>query len=272
MNDQEYFEHYMNCFETVFSSVTEDWVYLKNADFQYVSMTDNVIDLFGAKTREEIIGKTPAEVAVDLRQAEMEVAEQFMKQDIQIKKTRKRGIYLETLSYKGSARIFVIYKSPIINPATDNFIGIRGQLTNLLSPHVIKTLFKMHGAKGLLLGQKGNQNALKEYPLTNMQHMVLFLCLNNYSYSEIALLMNVFGHDITPIKVNDYLEQLKLIFHVRTKTQLIEKAIGLNFHAYLPGDLFNKLSSIDISNETAAIVCCNCKLNICTEHQQEEAS
>ena len=78
--------------------------------------------------------------------------------------------------------------------------------------------------------------------------MVLFLCLNNYSYSEIALLLNEFGYKITPVRVNDYLEQLKLIFNVRNKQLLIEKAIGLNFHVCLPEGLFNKLCSLEIKD------------------------
>ena len=90
--------------------------------------------------------------------------------------------------------------------------------------------------------------------------MVLFLCLNNYSYSEIALLLNEFGYTITPVRVNDYLEQLKLIFHVRNKTQLIEKAISLNLHCYLPNRLFTKEISIEITLEDTAYICnCNIK-------------
>lgn len=84
--------------------------------------------------------------------------------------------------------------------------------------------------------------------------MVLFLALNNYSYSEIALLLSGFGHQITPIRVNDYLEQLKFIFHVRNKNQLIEKAIGLNFHTFFPIGLFSKLGSIEVSDDEADIV------------------
>ena len=73
-------------------------------------------------------------------------------------------------------------------------------------------------------------------------------------------------HDITSIRVNDYLEQLKLIFHVRTKAQLIEKAIGLNFHVLMPCELFKEVSSIDIKYDITEIICCNCKFNTCTEH------
>ncbi len=97
-------------------------------------------------------------------------------------------------------------------------MGIRGQISKLIWPHPVKTLLAMHEIKGLLIGHKNNnQNPLKSYTLNNMQHMVLFLCLNNYSYSAIALLLNEFGYKITPVRVNDYLEQLKLIFNVRNK-------------------------------------------------------
>jgi hypothetical protein len=96
--------------------------------------------------------------------------------------------------------------------------------------------------------------------------MVLFFCINNYSYTEIALLMNEFGNAITPVKVNEILEHLKLIFHVRSKAQLIEKAIGLNFHAILPYDLFNNFESIGTIHDSAVIICCDCRLNNCSKH------
>jgi hypothetical protein len=94
--------------------------------------------------------------------------------------------------------------------------------------------------------------------------------MNNYSYTEIALLMNEFGVAITPIQVNERLENLKLIFHVRTKAQLIEKAIGLDFHVILPIDLFNNVGTIEISNALATIICCNCKLGICSKHANSD--
>jgi hypothetical protein len=273
MTDQEYFNQYKQAFETVFSSRTEDLVYLEDAELRYQTMTDSMLDLLGANSLDQVRDHTPKEIALNVQgipEPDAEQLEQFNKANMQVKKTLKRGVFLEVFPYHGANHIFAVHKTPLVNPDTGNFVGVRGEINPLVWPNVIKTLFKMHGAKGLLLGHKtGNHNPLKDYPLTNIQHMVLFLCLNNYSYSEIALLLNEFGHEITPIRVNDYLEQLKLIFHVRNKTQLIEKAIGLNFHVYLPEGLFNKLSSIDISNEVASIVCCNCQLGTCTVHQPE---
>jgi hypothetical protein len=270
MNDEEYFTHYQDCFATIYQAGAPnetDLVYLTDEQFRYRRMTKGMLTLFGVESITEIYNKTCNEVALNLQVTATGETKQFDRQHSLIKKNHKKGVYLEILPYQGTKRIFTAYKTPIINPQTNNFVGLQGYLTDLLWPNVLKTLFKMHGTKGLLLGHKnGFQNPIKEYPLTNIQHMVLYLCLNNYSYSEIALLMNEFGHSITPIRVNDYLEQLKLIFHVRNKTQLIEKALGLSFHVLLPIGLFNKLSSIEISNEAAAIICCNCELGTCEEH------
>lgn len=173
---------------------------------------------------------------------------------------------MEILPHRRNPEIVILFKTPIINPETNKVVGIHGQMNRILWPSIIKTLFKIHGAKGLLLNPKKIDDPLKNYPLTNIQHMVLFLSIHNYSYSEIALLMNAFGNPITPVQVNERLENLKLIFHVRTKTQLIEKATGLNFHVVLPYDLFRNYETLEISAESAIIVCANCKLNTCTEH------
>ncbi|MCE3268865.1 MAG: hypothetical protein K0R49_1117, partial [Burkholderiales bacterium] len=187
-----------------------------------------------------------------------ELAKKSSEQDLAMQRHKQPKTYLEVLNCKEKIDIFLCYKTPVINPDTGNFVGIRGQLTKLLLPNVVKVLFKIHGVKGLLMGHKGGKDdPLNDYPLNNMQRMVLFMALNNYSYSEIALLLSEFGHQITPVRVNDYLEQLKFIFHVSNKTQLIEKAIGLNLHTYLPVELFNKTTSIEINDAEAQIVCAN---------------
>ena len=269
MNDQEYFEQYKQAFKTIFSSGINDVVFLKDAQFRFSAVNANMLNFIGAKSITDVINLTSFEVAQRFKLVNSEVAEQFAQQDLQIMQTKHCGTFLEVTAIRGQPKISIIYKTPIINPLTDNFVGIRGQVTSLIWPHAIKTLLKMHGAKGLLLGQKNDQtDSWKQFPLTKMQHMILFLCLNNYSYSEIAILLNEFGYEVTPIRVNDYLEQLKFIFHVRNKTQLIEKVIGLNFHVYLPEGLFNKHSSVDISSEAAAIICFDCHVQECSKHNK----
>lgn len=271
MNNSEYFAQYKTACEVIFAAHSTDWLYLKNSDFRYQAVTQSMLELLGVTSMSDVINKTTLEIYSRRNESCDKLIAKFEKQDISVLKTgiiktQKRGIYLEIIHHKDDLKIVVIYKTPIINPATNEVVGIHGQISPLLWPSVVKTLFKMHGSKGLLINAKHINDPLKEYPLTNIQHMVLFLSIHNYSYSEIALLMNEFGNSITPVQVNERLENLKLIFHVRTKTQLIEKAIGLDFHVILPCDLFNNRESIDISSAAATIVCCNCRLGICSKH------
>ncbi len=253
MEDKEYFLNYQKAFNTIYSN-SEDCAFIKDTEYKYQAVTDNWLKFINASSPKDLLGKTMLEVAEFFPGCSSKMIEQLRQQDIKVQTQKKRGTYLDLVNYNGQSKICVHYKNPIINPDTNNCVGMRNQVTNLFLPHVVKTLFKLHGAKGLLIGHKNRENPLEHYPLSKTQHMVLFLALNNYSYSEIAILLNEFGYKVTPIRVNDYLEQLKLIFHVRNKTQLIEKAIGLNFHTFLPDGLFNKLGSIEVSDEEAIII------------------
>jgi hypothetical protein len=272
MDDKKYFSNYKKACDVIFASHTTEYSYLKDIDLKYQSMTEGMLSLIGAQSINEVINRTNAEIALKITLPCSNIDE-FHAQDLSVIKNKKRGAYLEILpntdeaaSDESVSRIMVIYKTPIINHFTQSVIGIHGQISDLLWPNVIKTIFKLRGTKGLLLNHSNKHNSLNDYPINNIQHMVLFLCIHNYSYSEIAIFLNAFGNTITSSRVNDYLEQLKLIFHVRTKDQLIEKAIGLNFHVMLPCDLFNNSETIKINTETASVICCNCKIGNCLEH------
>lgn len=78
--------------------------------------------------------------------------------------------------------------------------------------------------------------------------MVLFLYLNKYSNTEIAEILTVIGYKISRTRVNDHLENLKYIFHVKTKEQLIEKAISYSYHLYIPRNLL-KIGSYELADE-----------------------
>ena len=266
MDDTQYFNHYKNACKVIFSTHYDDAIYLKDIDFRYQLITEGILKYTGAFLISDIISYTNSEIINKSKGMPSKLIDKINRHDEWCIKKQKRGMYLEVLPYENGSKIVVVYKTPIINPDTHNVVGIYGQINPILWPNLIKTMFKMRGVKGLLLNPKINHEPLKDYPLTNIQHMVLFFCINNYSYSEIALLMNEFGNTITAVRVNEILEHLKLIFHVRSKVQLIEKAIGLNFHILLPCDLFDTFESIEIMHDSAIIVCCNCLLNNCDTH------
>jgi hypothetical protein len=255
MTDNEFLEQYVQSYRMISKSASGDMVYIKDLDLKYRFISPDALTFFGEKAENDVVGLTSKEALDKYNLWNNEVVEQFQRQDLHILKTRKNGLYLDVLPFNNNqVKAFVVRKVPIINPDTDNCVGIRGSFQRLAVPHPAKTLFKIHGVKGLLLSQPRRKDPFQDYPLNSMQHMVLFFCINNYSYSEIAVLMNAFGYEITALKVNEYLEQLKFIFHVPTKNQLIEKAIGLNFNVLYPAGLFNKASSVDINGDIVDVV------------------
>ena len=78
--------------------------------------------------------------------------------------------------------------------------------------------------------------------------MVLFLYLNKYSNAEIAEILSSLNYPTSKTRVNDHLKSLKFIFHVKTKEQLIEKGILLNYHLLLPRK-FLRIGSYEIEDE-----------------------
>jgi len=273
MDDEKYFSEYKKACDLIFTSHPTECLYIKDINFCYQGMTNSMAALMGTKSIDDVINLTNADIALKLNHKCSVNIDKFNTQDASVINNKKEGAYLEVLPNTMEApkhnvsRMMLIHKKPIINPFTQSVLGIHGQISNLLWPNMIKTLFNLRGTKGLLINNSNKQKGLNDYPINNIQHMVLFLCMHNYSYSEIAMFLNEFGTPIKPGRVNDHLEQLKLIFHVSTKNQLIEKAIGLNLHVMLPCNLFgSSFDSIKINAETASIICCDCKLGICTEH------
>lgn len=248
MSDKKYLIDYCKSCSLTFSH-SNDMIYVKDASLRICTISDSLIEFIGITDKKLIIGKNIDELSelIDCSKMKDLNTERNRQDKLIINKLNPRN-YLEIIPCVNSMYAFIVSKTPIINPVTNNCVGIRCQFSNLFSLHTIKILFRVHNIAGLLMNQKKlPKNNFDEYQLNSMQHMVLYLCIHKFSYSEIAAIMSSIGHKISPNKVNEYIEQLKLIFRSSSKTQLIEKAIGLDFHVFLPKDIV-KPCSIDITS------------------------
>lgn len=250
MPDEKYFDDYSKSFWSIFA-YSKDIVYLKDSNLRFQVISREFMQLMGVADHTEVLGKNSQELH-DLPGL-LQFGQQFTEQDLAVKDSRKNLIFLDVINYNGEIRTMIVCKTPIYSPHTNNFVGLRGHIGHLISPNIIKTLLTLHKIKGLLVNHNNHKKEFHKYQLNEMQHMVLYLCINNYSYSEIAMLLSAFGFNITPTRVNDYIDQLKIIFRVSTKTQLTEKALGLDLHTYLPAGLL-KLGSLDISEQSLCVI------------------
>ena len=89
---------------------------------------------------------------------------------------------------------------------------------------------------------------IRDYELTERQHMVLYLYLQRYSYTDISEQLTLLGYKMSRERVNDHLGNLKTIFNVKNKDDLIKKAIALGYDLRIPRK-FVKLGIHEITNQ-----------------------
>jgi len=238
LSDEDFFANYCTLADIVYNNGEEEAVFIKDKDlvFRYVSM--EYLARFFPK------GSTLTDVQNEVPQTdeEREILEVIRVQDELVRTTMETRKYLYVDKYD---HVIMTHESPIINPATGNFVGLLGMANTFILPHILDLIYKINGTI-FGLTTKTQSEPLK-YKLTKRQHVVLFLSLNNYSYSEIASIMTTLGLTISPGRVNAHLEKLKAIFNVLSKEQLIEKAILLKYHRFIPRDLL-KNGSYDIND------------------------
>jgi len=236
--DEEFLDLYCSCADVVFNNGENEVAFIKDKDFEFRYLSPEYRNKLLSPDGTVIIDNSAAPTDI-----QKHATEQALKQDQQIRETLKGKSFLYVDVYD---RIGIIRKRPIINPATGNFVGIAGVIKPFALPNILSMIYKMNGIN-FGLANKVQKQPLK-YDLTERQNMILFLYLNKYSNTEISEIMTILGHKISKTRVNDYLENLKYIFHVKTKEQLIEKAISLNYHLLIPRK-FLKVGSYELEDE-----------------------
>lgn len=243
-SDAEFFKLYAEAADIVFNNGEEQVVFIKDKDFNFYYFSPAYTKQVAPNAFYSLNDESITE---DMRNTYDYLEEKANKQDSQMKEKKQAANFIYIDVYN---RIGFVHKRPIVNPATGNFVGIIGVAKPFELPNILSLIYKMHGIN-FGLANKTHKEPLK-YELTERQAMVLFLYLNKYSNAEIAEIMTIVGYKISKSRVNDHLENLKYIFQIKTKEQLIEKAISMNYHLLIPRE-FLQIGSFEIEDEVLII-------------------
>ncbi|AUR51994.1 helix-turn-helix transcriptional regulator [Aquella oligotrophica] len=240
LTDSEFLEYYCESAEIIFNNGEEQVIYIKDKDlnFHYLSQAHirNISNNGFFVANEDNITEEMRELHKKLKQLAYE-------QDDKIRQELKSADFIYIDVYD---RVGFVHKRPIVNPATGNFVGLLGMVKPFEMPNILSLIYKMHGVKYGIANQSAKNP--QKYKISEKQLMVLFLYLNKYSNTEVAKIMTTLGFKISATTVNDHLENLKYIFEVRTKEQLIEKAIALGYNLFIPAQ-FLKIGSFELEDE-----------------------
>ncbi len=240
LNDNEFFEYYCESADIVFNNGEEQIVYIKDKDLNFHYLSPAHIKNI---SKDAFFVANENNLTEEMRDLHKSLKQSAYEQDDKVRNQKRAFDFIYVDVYD---RIGFVHKRPIVNPATNNFVGLLGMVKPFEMPNILSLIYKMHDIKyGIANQTTRNSN---KYEITEKQLMVLFLYLNKYSNTEVAKIMTNLGFKISATTVNDHLENLKYIFDVKSKEQLIEKAIALGYNLCIPSK-FLKIGSVELEDE-----------------------
>lgn len=230
LQDTEYFDKYCESAKFVYESGGREVVFIKDNTSKFCYLSAGYVDGFLEGLNSDGLGSSNSledhqdKISTYFR-SQTASFEAAIEQDEEVKSLRKEKFFIYVDRFD---QIGLIRKSPIINPFTNNVVGIIGYIIPFILPNISQLLYRVNNINHPIVNKRLN------YEMTTKQHMVLFLAVHNFSYTEISKVMTKIGYSISPGRVNEHLESLKFIFRVKSKEELIRKGLALSYHLYIP--------------------------------------
>lgn len=243
LTDEEFFDLYCKRADVVFNNGENQMVFIKNKEHRIIYLSFGYMHNLNIPSIEDTYGEN---APVEQEEYYKDQNNTAIVQDNEIQTTLQPKNFLFIDEYQ---HINHIHKRPIINPATGNYVGLIGYISHFALPNILRLIYRING---IINENTHETHEALSHELTERQQMVLFLYLNRYSNAEISDIMTTIDHKLSKSRVNDYLENLKYIFNVKSKVELIEKAIQMKYHLIIPRS-FLKPGSYHINDELVVV-------------------
>lgn len=239
LTDEQYLEEYLKSFYVQFN---DELAAIKDLNSNYIAITNEYAKILGFKHHAELINLSDSHALART----VQYVDSFHKQDRLAETSRKEITCLDNHEYAHGFDVLLFNKKPIINPDTNNVLGtrLRGHRPLMLSP--IKIALDMQNAPS-----EENQHNLiignfitNEIELTDLQHIVLYLTIHNYSQGDIERVSAHLDLKISEETAKNTLKKLRHKFKANSKEQLISAARKVGLHIAIPAKLFKEGSFI----------------------------
>ena len=195
---------------------------------------DSAVKLFGFRTTEEMIGKTP----LDFQCKAAESAPEFMKLDTKAIQARQeiRALIIDTFSNNEIAGHFV-KKIPIFEHGT--VVGVLTQGSPINSQDRLLEM-GIHLAKLDVKNRKSRnycytiKNKMSDFDLSEKETVCLFYFIRGKTVREISDILF-----LSPSTIEFHLNNIKEKMNCRKKAVLIEKAIENGYMNFIPKSLLS---------------------------------
>ncbi|TXJ00591.1 MAG: hypothetical protein E6Q32_06220 [Neisseriales bacterium] len=231
LSDQEFISKVINGFKQ-FDSYIDNWCTLvRAADLTIIYSSPLYNKVF--KCDDSIIGQQAFIVTNDKHFAEQN---EFDKE--KIIKQRQKIRTLAVTEYHGIVQPFSLEKSPLINPDTNNVVGIYCYYEKLSFSSL-----QLQILRSLDIYKYSYDVDIAKYKLTQREKEAIFLFLAGLGSEDIAsILAIVEGHNISKSAIDSlFRNQLFVKFEVYSRKALFDKLLNLGFDHYIPQSLLTKV-------------------------------
>ena len=225
---------------------------IKDTASTCVAITPVLAKMLGFNDLNKVLGTKDEDLPCKIS----ETADIFYKQDREVEQTKKTTQALNILEYATGMTILRAVKKPIINPATNNVLGIFHHSDKFAMNNNLKTILGIHGDRfGAANLSLDVIETAKEFDLTKRELEVLFcICLGLSDRKTIARFLSfVYKKDINPdTTVKDAVKNLYNKLPCNSMSMLAEYAISQGLHLRIPKS-FVKEGSFAIVQEIPSV-------------------
>lgn len=218
----------------------KEHVALKDTMNRYIASTPEYARLMGFDTEQQLIdiGYSRKDLHYN------ECIDLFHQQDLLTAQLKQNILCMDNFECaEGNLHSIICHKKPLINPDTNNVLGIRLKAEKPLILSPLKLFFSLNTQQSTPFNLGGDFRKCK-IKLSKRQHLVLYLTIHRYTQGDISNFFTLLNDKMSVKTVATTLHRLKERFNVSSNEELIYKSNQLGLHTQVPKMLFKKGSFI----------------------------
>jgi DNA-binding CsgD family transcriptional regulator len=229
-SDSKFLKRFVSAIDIISEALPKQMIGIKDCHSINIYCSRYFLEEVLAIDASKIIGK----LTIENDAGRFSPVDQIIAEDQGIINRRKPQAFLKLNNFNDGIRPRIIIKSPIINPATDNVVGLIYQGIDWSLINFNQQLIKAHQ----LFKPQGKE--LANLPkLTKREKQIVFFFLAKLSSQEIAdILYTIENKHISKSTIDSiFIDRLYIKFEVTNRQALYDKLLALGYDNLIPQDL-----------------------------------
>ncbi len=236
MSDKEFLEKVVASVDFLSKAMPKQMLSIKDIHSKHIFCSDFSAELIGIKPS-QIIGQ---KIWLPLYDNDASFEDILVAEDQMIIQSREAKVVLKINLIHSELIPYTCIKAPLINPETNNVVGLFFQ-----GFEMVETLFQKYAAK--TLASEKNPLKLSKLPhLSKREKQVIFFFMANLSSQEITeMIYKIEGKKIAKSTIDSlFNDQLYAKFNVYSRPELYKKLQALGYDQLTPKELLTPSSTM----------------------------